>query len=193
MNISTRSMPDKSFSVRCKFQPLDIKMFFISIPWSIPISRYNLPFCFSHRDAFFAMDLYALSPLSSAYKAMAGSKVAPRLTRSSLGAIYGGFDTIISNFVPKSPICSKVACFVLILSVRFKVRILRFATRRARLDLSIAIPDAPWMFLTNAHIIQPVPVPRSSIFGALSVVLSDIAAETKVSVSGRGSSVCRFV
>lgn len=67
------------------------------------------------------------------------------------------------------------------------------ATCRARRDLSIAVPCALGIFLHNAQIIHPVPVPKSRIFGVMSGIQSEITAETSVSVSGRGSNVWRFV
>ena len=67
------------------------------------------------------------------------------------------------------------------------------AIRIARNDFSIAVPCASGMFLHNAHIMQPVPVPRSRMLYGVSDKQSDITAETSVSVSGRGSSVCVFV
>ena len=46
------------------------------------------------------------------------------------------------------------------------------------------------MFFANAHIMHPVPVPKSKMCRAESFMQSEITADTNVSVSGRGSSVC---
>ncbi len=90
-------MSPRSVSERTKSQPFEMNVVFISVPWSMPISRNSLPSFFIHFFAFFAIAWYAASPLFVAYNAILGSWVAPMSTRGSLWAIYGGFETIISN------------------------------------------------------------------------------------------------
>ena len=186
-------MPAKSDCVRTRFHPCFINIFFTSVPMSMPISRYILPLGVIQCFAFFAMDSYAARPLLFAYNAMSGSWVAASFTRVSVRAIYGGFDTIISNVWPKLCGRQNVVCIVFILLHKLCVRMFRRATRNARYDLSIAVPCALDMFLHNAQIMHPVPVPRSKIVGAVSDAQSEITADTSVSVSGRGSKVCQFV
>lgn len=115
-NTNTRSMPEKSDSVRIKFHPCFINMFFTSSPMSIPISRYILPCGLSQCVAFLAIDSYAAKPLFFAYNANFGSCVAASFTRLSPYAIYGGFDTMISNVSPKLCGRSNVVRMVFILS-----------------------------------------------------------------------------
>ena len=100
---------------------------------------------------------------------------------------------MISNVSPKLCGRSNVRHMVFILLSNWCVRIFLRATRMARCDLSIAVPCASGIFLHNAQIMHPVPVPRSRMFGVCSGRQSEITAETNVSVSGRGSSVCLFV
>ena len=156
-------MPARSDSERDRLQPWCKKIFFILVPWSMPISRYSLPYGFIHLWAFFAIDLYAPRPLSFAYSAIFGSWVAALFTRGSFCAIYGGFETIMSNFLPKSCGWSNVACFVFIFASSPSVFMLWRATCSARCDLSMASPPEFAMFFTSAQIMQPVPVPRSSM------------------------------
>lgn len=170
-----------------------MNMFFMSVPMSTPISRYILPYGFSQCVAFLAIDSYACNPLFFAYNANLGSWVAASFTRLSPCAIYGGFDTMISNVSPKLCGRSNVVRTVFIFSVNWCARMFLRATRRARCDLSIAVPCASGIFLHNAQIMHPVPVPRSKIFGAYPGIQSEITADTSVSVSGRGSNVWRFV
>ncbi len=159
----------------------------------MPISKYNLPSFFNQLCAFFAIDSYAANPLFFAYNAILGSCRAPLFMFGSFFAMYGGFDTMISYLSDMLGACSNDACFVRILSANPNVLILRRATRRAAWDLSIAVPCAFLMFFTNAQIMHPVPVPKSNIFTGVSSILSDMTAETNVSVSGRGSKVWRLV
>ena len=106
----------------------------------MPISRYILPSLVIHDFAFLAIDSYAANPLFFAYRAIAGSCVAASFTRLSLYAIYGGFDTIISNGLSNCIFALKSARRVCMRSVKLCVLILWRAIRNARLDLSIAMP-----------------------------------------------------
>lgn len=183
----------RSYSLRMNFQPLRIKISLISAPWLMPISKYILPPLVNHMGAFFAIDLYAANPLSGAYRAIFGSCVAPMSTRLSLCAIYGGFETIISNVWLKLYGWSKDVRIVFICFDNCNVWMFLRATRRARRDLSTATPVAPSRFFINAQMMQPVPVPKSSICGDGLFLVSFNTADTNVSVSGRGSNVCRLV
>ena len=98
---------------------------------------------------------------------------------------------MISNFSRGDRGFAKVPCFILILSRRFSFFMFRRATRSAPREISTAVPVAESIFLTSAAIMHPVPVPKSKILGACHP--SDKTDSTNVSVSGRGSSVLRFV
>ena len=100
---------------------------------------------------------------------------------------------MISNVSPKLCGLLNVVRIVLILSDRFNLRILCRATRNARRDLSIAIPEELGIFRARLHMMQPVPVPKSKIRGDVQSLHWVITDSTNVSVSGRGSSVCLFV
>lgn len=158
---------------------------------SMPISRYMLPRGFIHLRAFFAISRYAPKPSGSAYRAFLGSCMAPLLTRVSPRAMYGGLDTIISKRSDTAFARLKDLCIIFMRSFNPSACTLRRATRTAPRDMSSPIPVAPGIFFTSAAIIHPDPVPKSRIFGACA--LSAITASTSVSVSGRGSRVCRFV
>ncbi len=167
-------MPAKSYALRNRFQPFCIKISLMSAPWSAPISKYSLPSDDIQFFACLAIAWYAANPLFCAYNAILGSCFAPASTRVSSFAIYGGLDTIISNKVSYLRGVEKLACFNFILSPSPNVRTLRRATRSARRDLSIPIPDAFGMFFTKEQIIHPVPVPKSNMRLSVLSAQSDI-------------------
>ena len=163
-NTSTRSIPAKSISERTNFHPAVVNIVRTSRPAPSPISRYILPPRVIHLRAFFAIAIYAANPLSSAYSAIFGSCDAPISTRVSPRAIYGGFDTIMSNRGWRIMFCFvKSPIFTETLSVTFKSRTFFRATRAAPHDFSIAKTCAFGMFFANATAMHPVPVPRSRI------------------------------